>query len=309
LFYLELNLRLLLLLLLSKFDMVYAVDLDTLLPARVAAFLRKKRCVYDAHEYFTEVPEVVGRPLTKFVWEQVGRMAVPGLRHGITVCQSLADVFFERYGVRFKVIRNVPLRQTPKTPVEKPGPPFVLLYQGVLNEGRGLEECIEAVAMLDEEVQLWLAGEGDLSEPLREKVRGMGLSERVMFIGKLPPEKLSELTPRAHLGLNLLKNKGLSYYYSLANKAFDYVQAGVPSLGMAFPEYQRLNDQHDIFHLLPTLDPTAIADAVQFLRSNSERYEELAANCRRAAEVLNWQEEEKRLWAFFAEIERTVKAP
>ncbi len=157
----------------------------------------------------------------------------------------------DRYGIHFEVVRNVPLKRSIKTAAPQKNPK-ILLYQGVLNEGRGLEFAIEAMQQL-EGVQLWLAGEGDLSDQLRRLVDQLQLQEKVRFLGYLPPKELAKVTPQAFLGLNLLENKGLSYYYSLANKCFDYIQAGVPSIQMNFPEYTRLNETYETFVLLDTL--------------------------------------------------------
>lgn len=47
-------------------------------------------------------------------------------------------------------------------------------------------------------------------------------------------------------GINLLTDEGLSYRYSLANKFFDYVHAGIPQICIAFPEYKKLNVEHEV---------------------------------------------------------------
>lgn len=304
LFYLEFNLRLFFYLLFSRFDVACAVDLDTLFPAFAVAFLKRRTCVYDAHEYFTEVPEVVERPFVKKTWETLARFLIPRLRFAYTVGESLAAAFTEKYGIPFEVIRNVPFRNAKGAAphFKKSGSEFILLYQGVLNEGRGLEEMIRAMPLLPE-ARLWLAGEGDLSEMLREMVETKGLGRQIRFLGKLTPAELSNLTPQAHLGLNLLRNKGLNYYYSLANKAFDYIQAGLPSLNMNFPEYVQLNRQFEVFFLLEELSAPAIAEAVNTLRKEEALYQKLSANCRKAAAVLTWENEEEKLLAFYKKIE------
>ncbi len=300
-FYIELNLRLFFFLLFSRIDIVYSVDLDTLLPGRLVTYLRRKTCVFDAHEYFTELPELTNRPISKRLWEMAAKLAIPGLNHCLTVCQSLAAIFDKKYGVHFEVIRNVPLVRQQIVFEERPTSPFVLIYQGALNDGRGLEESILAMKLLDA-AELWICGEGDLSEALRSLVKLHALEEQVKFLGKLPPDELAQLTVKADLGLNLLKNKGLNYYYSLANKAFDYIQAGLPSLNMAFPEYVQINKDFGVFQLIQTLDPIEIADAVRHLRSDKKAYEVLAYNCKQAAKTLNWQVESKKLLDFFESL-------
>lgn len=299
LFYLEFNLRLLFYLLFSSFDVVNSVDLDTLLPGFSAARLKRKICVYDAHEYFTEVPEVVRRPAVQHVWEWLARQLIPRVPCAYTVCESLAQVFYEKYGTSFEVIRNVPAAKRLQPAASGTGGgPFVLLYQGAINEGRGLEESIQAMAQL-EGCELWLAGEGDLSERLRHLTAEMNVGQNVKFLGHLTPAALAALTPQAHLGLNLLKNQGLNYYYSLANKSFDYLQAGLPSLNMAFPEYHQLNEQYGVFYLLDELQVPAIVRAVNELKSDGKLYKRLKVHCEEAAKILNWENEKPKLLAFY----------
>ncbi|MFQ5447544.1 MAG: glycosyltransferase [Saprospiraceae bacterium] len=302
LFYAEYNLRLFFYLLFQRFDVVNSVDLDTLLPGFLIASWRGKTCVYDAHEYFTEVPEVTGRPAVKAAWEFLARLLIPRLRHAYTVCDSLALVFGKRYGTAFDVIRNVPIKKTPSHAGHvKNNSPFVLLYQGALNEGRGLEEMIQAMLQLPD-CELWLAGEGDLSAQLRQMAMELKLPGQVKFLGRLLPDELAALTPRAHLGLNLLKNIGLNYYYSLANKAFDYIQAGLPSLNMAFPEYRSLHEKSGVFYLVDDLEIPTLVQAVEKLKSNRKLYLSLAAHCTSAAKTLHWDNEKQKLLTFYEQL-------
>jgi hypothetical protein len=92
----------------------------------------------------------------------------------------------------------------------------------------------------------------------------------------------------------LLENIGLSYYYSLANKFFDYVHAGIPQVLIDFPEYRALNDEFDVAELVSDLQPATLATALnRLLHDEPARYQYLAANCRRAAPQLSWQHEEQ----------------
>lgn len=318
LFYAEYNLRLFYFLLKTPCDAVCSVDLDTLPAGCLATLLRRKQRVFDAHEYFTQVPEVVERPAVQFFWETVARLCLPFYRHAYTVGPSLAKIFEKKYGVKFGVVRNV---ASPSAPFQKQrerekqaetsqgtsrhpsafGEGLgvrLLLYQGALNAGRGIEALLEAMQHLDG-VQLLLAGEGDLSETLRRRADELQLGEKVKFLGFVKPDELKTLTAQAWLGLNLLENRGLSYYYSLANKFFDYVQAEVPVLTMNFPEYRALNAEHRVAVLLDELNPEALAAAVRRLLDNPTEYQNLQAACHTAREVWNWgreQEELLRIW-------------
>ncbi|MBL7791375.1 MAG: glycosyltransferase [Saprospiraceae bacterium] len=301
LFYLEYNLRLLFFLLTHSFAAASAVDLDTLLPCFVAARLKRKPCLYDAHEYFTEVPEVVRRPLVKKIWEWLARLLIPRVDAAYTVGEGLGKLLSQRYGKPFAIVRNVPEKEQGGDRKVAQSHSRTVLYQGALNEGRGLEQAIEAMQYLPD-VSLWLAGEGDLSDSLRQLSRRLGLEDRVHFLGFVRPDELKKLTLQATIGLNLLENKGLSYYYSLANKAFDYIRAGVPSIHMDFPEYRVLNDQYDVFELLDELTPYTIFTTIQRLLSDSVVYQRLQTNCGKAGEILTWEREESILLRIYSDL-------
>lgn len=316
LFYAEYNLRLFFYLMRASWDAVGVVDLDTLPAGTLAALLKRKARVFDAHEYFTEVPEVTGRPVVKWFWATVARTCLPFFRHAYTVGPALANLFSEKYGIPFQVIRNVPSAigyrlsavATRHSPLDIRHSTFatrhstlrVLLYQGALNEGRGIEAMLEAMTRL-EGVQLWLAGEGDLSGKLRRQAAEQGLQDKVRFLGFVRPDDLKDITRQAWMGLNLLENKGLSYYYSLANKYFDYVQAGVPVLTMDFPEYRALQARHAVAVLLPDLRVENIVNAIQNLMDHPDQYDRLAEACRGAREEWVWAREEQTLLAVWAD--------
>jgi glycosyltransferase involved in cell wall biosynthesis len=322
LFYAEYNLRLCWYLLWAKADAIGTVDLDTLPAGWLAARLRGLSRVFDAHEYYTEVPELVDRLKVKAIWAAIARWCLPAYRHAYTVGPSLAQIMGEEYGVAFEVVRNVPFMRTAVSvgslmdandEISASGSLLhqgdqgeisistykkttkIVLYQGALNMGRGIEAMLEAMPDLPDDIHFWLAGEGDLSAVLRARAEALGITERVRFLGWVRPADLPELTQQAWLGLNLLENKGLSYYYSLANKFFDYVQADIPIITMNFPEYSALNQEHEVAVLLDDLDPQKIVAAIRALTQDGTLYNRLKTNCLDAKKIWNWEVEKKTL--------------
>jgi len=288
-FYIEYNLRLFWFLLFYKADIFCAIDLDTIVPVFWTSFLKGKKRVFDAHEYFEEVPEVVGRKSVQWVWRLVARIYVKRFHACYTVSQSLAEIFEQHYLKHFEVVRNVPHLVSERNTAERK----YLLYQGALNEGRGLEALIAAMHHID--MPLKIAGEGDLSVQLRESVKSEKLENKIEFLGFVKPENLTELTKHAFAGLNLLENRGKSYYYSLANKFFDYIQHEVPVITMNFPEYQNINSQFETCILLNELSADNIAASVKKLQNDNALYLKLQENCSRAKKVFNWETESKKL--------------
>lgn len=300
LFYVEYNVRLFFYLLFQSFDAICAVDLDTIIPSFIAGKLKRAKLVYDAHEYFTEVPEVIRRPVIKKIWQQIENLFVPKADAAYTVSSGLAELFEQRFNKTFRVIRNLPYRQMNETTEANCN--SYMLYQGALNEGRGLENVLIAMQQLN--CQLKIAGEGDLSNQLRSMAKTLSVENKVAFLGYQPPDTLRTITRKAAIGINLLEQAGKSYYHSLANKFFDYVQAQVPQICIDFPEYRKINEQYQVAVLVKSTSPNEIKNALERLLNDNSLYSQLQNNCRACAAELNWENEEKKLLLLYEQLFR-----
>lgn len=290
-FYLEYNVRLFFYLLFSKADIFGSIDLDTLLPNALVAKLKGKKLVFDAHEYFTEVPELQNRTVTKAIWQQVANICITLADRCYTVGPVLAGLFTQQYKQPFYTVMNVPplieeKSQEPKSELR------IIFYQGALNEGRGLPQLINAMQLV--EAILWIAGEGDLSDSLRTQVKEMQLDSKVKFLGFIEPKELIAITNKAYIGCNILEAKGLSYQYSLANKFFDYIHAGIPQICADFLEYQKINAQFDIA-ILVNCTEQYLSTSINKLLNDKELYQSLKNNCIKAAQAYNLQIESEKL--------------
>jgi len=295
--YLEHNLKLLFFLLFAKADCFCAIDLDTIVPVLLVSKIRKIKRVYDAHELFTEMKEVITRPCIKKIWDSVEKQTVPQFRFGYTVSDSIASFFFEKYGVDYMTIRNLPLKAD--NPEVKKQEPFIL-YQGAVNEGRCLEYLIPAMAYVD--CRLMICGDGNFMNTCRHLADHYQLQHKIIFKGMLLPEQLKHLTLSSYIGVNLVEPEGLNQIYSLANKFFDYIHAGIPQLTMKFPEYEKINNQYKVALLTDCVEPAHIASQLNLLLQNTVLYDELQQNCLKAKENFDWQSEEKKLIGFYHKI-------
>jgi len=295
LFYLEYNLRLFFHLLRSDYSVMVANDLDTLPANYLASRIRRKPLIYDSHEYFTEVPELIGRPMVRAIWTSLEKLLVPKVNAAYTVCDSIANVYRDLYGVDFKVIRNLPVckKEENNTSVitHKTNEPKIILYQGALNLGRGIESAIRAMQYL-EGAELWLAGDGDLTVRLKELVTELKLEPKVKFLGRLPLDKLSKVTRQASLGISLEEDLGLNYRFALPNKLFDYIQAGVPVLASNLPEMRRIVEQYQIGMIADTHQRKDLAEIMKLALFDKEKVDFWKQNLPRAATELCWENEE-----------------
>ena len=233
-FYAELNRRLARELAALRPDIVWANDTDTLLGCRLAALRRRCPLVMDAHEFFPEVPELVHKPLVKWVWRSIERLLMPRCDALLTVCDSIAEHYRHGLGVSMSVVRNLPEGESIKAEEDRSGAK-VLLYQGCVNLGRGVDWAIDALEWLPQ-CRLVVAGDGDLLEEMKAYAAAKSWSDRISFTGRLMPDELRALTPQADVGLVMLENLGLNYYYALPNRIGDFVQAGVPMVVSDLPE-------------------------------------------------------------------------
>jgi glycosyltransferase involved in cell wall biosynthesis len=219
----------------------------------------------------------------------------------------LAKQLEEDYGVPFQTVRNLPVGRTAtheeNVSINGIMEPFgrgrkVLLYQGMMNPGRGLMTIISALAELPD-FELWLVGDGPELGALRRCSEALGCSDRVWFAGFRPPAELPAITAKAWLGFNLLDAVSPSYVFSLANKSLDYIQAGLPSVQMTFPEYLALDDQYGCFAFTDRLESIRLSFLIESLADSTEKYDRLVAGCEQAREDLVWEREEEvllRIW-------------
>jgi len=297
LFYLEYNLRLLVYLLFKKADCICAIDLDTILPCYLVSILKKTKRVYDAHEYFTEMEEVLSRPVIHRIWSWVERKMIPRFPNGYTVCQSIAEVFEHKYKVKYSIIRNTPLLTEPvkKVPGEK-----YILYQGAVNKGRSLNQLVKG--MKNVPCPLYICGDGNYMTEIRRLVNEENLADKVFLTGMLEPADLKKMTAGACIAVNPFQRNGLNQYFSLANKFFDYIHAGIPQVTMNYPEYKRVNDIYEVGILVDEPVADSFSQALNKLLASPVLYDRLKDNCIKAREQLNWQQEEKKLTAFYKKI-------
>lgn len=297
LFYAEYNIRLFFYLLFTPKEILLANDLDTLLPNFLVSKLQGKKLVFDSHELFSEVPELVNKPKTKQFWLCLEQFLIPKLKNCYTVCNSIANHFKTHYKTDFKVIKNIPVE---KNAIKK-ALPFIsdkkiILYQGAVNIGRGLELMLQTMQYLDEFVFV-IVGDGDIFSKLKQQVIDENLQEKVMFLGRLSPKELHSITPNASVGISLEEDLGLNYRYALPNKIFDYIQAEVPVLVSNLPEMKQIVLDYKVGEIVLDRSPKAIA--LQLKNMDKEKYTKLL---KKARKELVWKAEETKLITIFKNL-------
>lgn len=307
LFYAEYNVRLFFALLFRRATLLFANDLDTLLPNFLVARLTGRELVYDTHEFYTEVPELADRPRVRAVWLAIERWIFPKLRTVITVNDSIANAYKDRYGNTVHVVRNIPMRREPgpvptREQLGLPADKRILILQGAgINIQRGAEEAVLAMKDLPDHLLL-IIGSGDAWPVLEGLVRDNGLGDRVRLYGRMPYERMMGHTRNADLGLTLDKDTNLNYRFSLPNKLFDYLHAGIPVLATDLPEVAAIVRTYDAGMVLPQAGPAAIRDAVRHVLGDPVRLKALRENATFAAHALDGGKETATLRALLKDL-------
>jgi glycosyltransferase involved in cell wall biosynthesis len=295
-FYAEYNLRLFFFLLSNHVDLLVSNDLDTLLPNFLIHKLKHIPLMYDSHEYFTGGPELQGRPFVLKTWKAIERWILPKLRKMITVNDSIADLYRQEYGIEVMVVRNLPEKKAEMPVAYRPGlglpadKSLVLLQGAGINVERGAEEAVLAMQYL-EGVVLLIIGDGDVLDVLKGMVKERGLDNKVIFIPKQPLDALMQYTVCADIGLTLDKDRSINYRFSLPNKLFDYIRAGVPVLASPLPEVKKVINHYQIGTFIDSHDPEHIAGRIRSILSDTERYAVWKENLNIAASELSWENE------------------
>lgn len=310
-FYAMLNTRLFFILLFKKIDGLYANDLDTLLPMYIISRIKKVPLVYDTHEIFTEVPELIKRPFKQKIWLFVERKVFKNLKTIITVNESIAEHYEKVYSKKIHVIRNIsPIKNIDKKfdgEKEKwdKTKKFRIIIQGSgLNIERGIEESVLAMRFI-ENAKLIIVGDGDALPKVQQIIRENGLKNKVELIGRLPYQEMMKYTRSAQLGLSLDKPSSLNYKFSLPNKIFDYIHAETPILASNLIEISRIINQYRCGIIINQICPESIAKEINNLMDNVEKYERIQKNCKDASKELSWHKESIKLKRIISEAYST----
>jgi len=291
-FYAVFNIRLFIFLMFKKVDVLHANDLDTLLANWMVKLFRRKHLVYDTHEYFTGVPEIQNKPIVKKTWTAIEKIIFPKLRHVFTVNDSIADLYEKEYGVKIKVLRNFPvasplIKSKSKSELGLPNDKKIVILQGGgINIDRGSEELLEAIALSDE-LFLCIVGSGDVIELLKKRSDKKDLNGKVMFAGLLPYNEMMQYTMNADVGVTLDKDTNMNYRFSLPNKIFDYIKAGIPVVSSNLVELALIIKKYNLGLLIKNHEPNEILSTIVSVVNNQE----FKKNINVASKDLIWENE------------------
>lgn len=297
--YLMFNLFLFFRLLFMRYRLCVASDLDTLTPCYLVSWLFRRALIYDSHEYFTGQYGLEERRFKHFLWKSAERFLVPRVKHMITVSDSIADIYRREYGINPLVVRNVApdtghLEPHRRSELGAKDDEFLVVFQGSgINPGRGGEELVSAMAMT-EGVRLIFIGSGDAMDLLRRSAAESPASDRITFLPRMPWEEMIRYTMCCDAGLSADTDTCTNQRYSLPNKFFDYIAAGIPAVVSPLPEVSALVEYYGCGTVLEAVTPDAIARELQRLADDPSLLPVLKERTRAARQELTWEKEKLR---------------
>jgi len=270
------------------------------------------KLVYDSHELYVER----NRPkkqsqLAKFLLTKTESLLVKSADHVITVSESIGHELKKRYPIRrLSVILNVPSHHVVRYALSLrdelriPEANKIVLYVGNITINRGLEELIQSIVYLNHCVVVIMGGASKpaYSEELRQLAREIGVEDKVYYFGPVPQLDVIAYTSSADVGAAPIKNACLSYYYCAPNKLFECIAAGLPVVGSNFPELSKVIKGYNLGSTFNPDEPKDIAAAIDYVLSDKNRYQEMKRNALRAAKVLNWKNESKKLLEIYRSV-------
>jgi glycosyltransferase involved in cell wall biosynthesis len=302
----------------DRYDVVWANDFPTLVPAFEIAQASGARLLYDSHEIYLETVNQFYPPCARFPRSVAFRLLTAAARRigqpwerrlaqavdlFLTTNESYAAHFRRAYGLdRVEVVRNYPARVISlagpgvREALSIPPAGRIVLYEGMMNHGRGLSQLVLAAEHFPPGVTLALLGFGPLEADLRALARARRLSDRVRFLPPVPPDRLVPFIASADLGVLVLDPVNESKRLASANKLFEYMAAGLPLLLTDLPENRRIVAECDSGTLLAGRTPEAIATGVTEALRDERELGRHGENGRRAhLKQYNWEVEGERL--------------
>ncbi len=297
LFYLKFSFLLLRTLLKNKAGYYFAEDIYTLPFVYFIGKIRKAKIIYDCRELYPFLAGLRNRKVIQWLIKRIENFFITKVDNILTTGEMDSQFLNDYYGITNTIVlRNLPVYKANIHRIDLhkkfqiPGEKRIILYQGVLSEGRGIELILNALKILPDYAFVIL-GEGAFKEKFIGLSKKLNLSNRIYFGGMITQEKLLNYTAGADLGIALIENISKSYYYALPNKLFEYIMAGIPVIVSALPQMKNIIETYDVGKIVVDLQPENIANIIDSFLQNKSEVEKTKKNCNAAAKNLNWEKE------------------
>lgn len=300
-FYLSFILKLFFSISKTKAHIYFAEDIYTLPLIVFWGKLRKAKIFYNSREIYAFIGGLRNRPILQKFITSIEKYFVQKVDLVLTTGEMDTEFLKNFYHLNNVItVRNIPLYQSPtfnfdfRKEYNIPNEKKILLYQGILIDGRGIAIVIRALQKIQNAVFILL---GDGSEKVKyiNLAKKLNVNDKVFFAGSIPQNELINYTSSADIGLALIENISISYYHALPNKLFEYIMAKVPVISCNLPQMKNIVEKYKVGKVINLENENEVVQTIQEMINNENQLIEFKKNCEAAAKELNWQKEYKNL--------------
>jgi glycosyltransferase involved in cell wall biosynthesis len=119
----------------------------------------------------------------------------------------------------------------------------IFLYLGAFIPGRGIEHLLTIFKSKISNAHIVFMGYGKLGPMITDYANS---SSNIHIHHALPQNEFIAIASSADIGVCMIENISLSDYYSLPNKFFEYIFAGLTVLGSNFPEIRKYIEKYSL---------------------------------------------------------------
>jgi glycosyltransferase involved in cell wall biosynthesis len=296
-------------LLMTPADVYHAHDVIALPACYLAAVLRGKPLVFDAHELpFFQSQRWVNTLMNRLLTKMIQRCAAV-----VTVSLPIAQEIRRRYHpTQVELVRNM-LTYRPYVPSDRlrqylalPPNTRIALYQGNIQADRHPELLVQVARLLEPQNVIVLLGKGigNAVPELERLIAREGVGERIKIIPPVSYADLLDWTASADLGLILYAPEhSLNVRMCLPNKLFEYLMAGLPVLATPLEAVADLLNTYEVGRVVESQEPDCIAAVLNRLLADEPSLTAMRINALNAVrEELCWERERQHLIYLYHEI-------
>jgi len=293
-------------------DIYHAHEENALSACYIAARLRRKPLVFDAHELPLSDGGYTRWPRLRKLSARLLAHMVPNCAGTITVSPPIAQEICRNYhALEVSLIRNVPAyRTTSKSDRLREylglNPDMrIALYQGNIQADRGLDRLIHAAAFLEQDTVIVIMGDGPkkMRTQLEALILSTEVSDHVKIIPAVPYAELLEWTASADIGLIVYsQTHSLNVQMCLPNKLFEYLMAGLPVLASPLDVVAHVLGTYDVGKVVSSLIPEDIGAAINAMIADRVALDRMKRSALKTAQEFCWEKESQRLIRLYRHI-------
>lgn len=288
-------------------DVIHANDLDSLPIAYFASKKTRAGIIYDSHEIFCENDRIRKHKIKYFSWKFIEYYLIKKVNKVVSVSYAAANKLSKIYNITEPtVVTNAAKKISTDKFIPKSKDRFEVLIHGKFYQGRGYETFIYAAKLLSQykDIKLIIRGFGPIEDELHRIAKAIDVGENLLFEPPVLVTEMVSYAARSHVGIAITEPININFIYTVSNKIFEYITAGLPVIMSNVPEHRYLNDKYNFGIILEKNTPECLAQAIVKLYGDQDLFDLLSENAIQTSKVLNWESEFEKMIDIYKNISK-----